>query len=163
MATYQELTGMVIGINNLSVGPYQETGCYKLVSLDMGYGTIVNFVVAPNTYFVDNVVVGVDDRVSGFYTTNEASPHIYPPSHNARVVSKYRSDRIVKVDYFDNQLVSSDGLLKINIGPNTKIILQNGQPFTGSLTNRELIVVYGESTRSLPAQTTPSQIVVLCS
>lgn len=68
----------------------------------------------------------------------------------------------VKVDYFNGQLVSSDGQLKLNISPYTQILLTNGQPFSGNPVNRDLIAIYGPITKSIPAQTTPYRIVVLC-
>jgi hypothetical protein len=68
----------------------------------------------------------------------------------------------VKADYFNSQLVSSDGALKLNIVPSTHIILKNDQPYNGSLMNRNLIVLYGASTKSIPAQTTPYKIIVWC-
>jgi hypothetical protein len=68
----------------------------------------------------------------------------------------------VKLDYFDSQLVSGDGTLKLNISPLTQIILDNGQAFTGNPLNRNLTVVYGPTTRSIPAQTTPYKIIVMC-
>ena len=53
-------------------------------------------------------------------------------------------------------------LLKLNISPNTLILLENGQAFTGKISNRNLIVVYGATTRSIPAQATPYKIIVMC-
>jgi hypothetical protein len=68
----------------------------------------------------------------------------------------------VKVDYFNNQLESSDGQLKLNISPYTRIVLTNGQAFSRIHANRDLIVIYGAVTQSIPAQTTPYRIIVLC-
>jgi hypothetical protein len=67
----------------------------------------------------------------------------------------------VKVDLFDNDYVSSDNSLKLNISDDTVIVSENGEAFTGELADRKLVVVYGPSTRSIPAQTTPEKIVVL--
>ena len=37
------------------------------------------------------------------------------------------------------------------------------QPFHGKITtNRNLIVIYGATTKSIPAQTTPYKIIVMC-
>jgi hypothetical protein len=68
----------------------------------------------------------------------------------------------VKVDFFNYQLVSSDGSLRLNISPDTRILLENGQLFNRNPANRYLVVVYSATTRSIPAQTTPSQIIVMC-
>ena len=68
----------------------------------------------------------------------------------------------VKVDYFDSDLVSSDGKLKLNIAPTTQVVLENDQSFTKIPKNRDLIVVYGASTKSIPAQTVPYKVIVIC-
>ncbi|WP_039041401.1 hypothetical protein [Sporosarcina sp. ZBG7A] len=163
MINYQAFAGIVTAINDFSIGQYNEVGCYKLMSVDNGYGNVVNFVVAPTTYFVDHEVVSVGDQVTGFYDGDAPAPLIFPPQFSALIVSKNVRGQFVKVDHFDDQLVSSDHTLQLNMNPATKVVLQNGQPFTGNLANRDLLVVYGATTRSIPAQTTPYQIVVLCS
>ena len=125
-------------------------------------GGIANFVVSPTTYFVDQAMVAVGDRVTGYYDTNAPVPLIYPPQYRALVIVKHTPSQNVKVDYFDSQLVSSDGQLKLNLSPYTQILLPNGQAFSKNIGNRNLIVIYGPATKSLPAQTTPFKIVVWC-
>lgn len=139
-------------------------GCYKLITVTNGYGAIVNFIVSPNTYVVEHAMISIGDMVTGYYDGNAIVPLIYPPQYQALVMVKDNPDQTVnvKVDYFNSQLESSDGLLKLNISPQTQIILTNGQAFTNNPANRNLIVIYGPSTKSIPAQTTPYQIIVLC-
>ncbi len=149
-------------IDNFSIGLNNEAGCYKIISVDDGYGATVNFVVAPTTYFVDHAMVAVGDRVTGYYDANAPVPLIYPPQFRALVMVRDTAYQNVKVDHFNRRLESSDGTLKLNISPTTRILLENGQAFTGSPANRNLIVVYGASTRSIPAQTTPTSIIVMC-
>ena len=122
----------------------------------------MNFVVQPDTYFVDHVMVSRGDIVTGFYDINSPVPLIFPPQFRAIVMAKNSLYQNVKVDYFNNQLVSSDNSLKLNIAPWTQITLKNGQAFTGNPSNRNLIVVYGATTRSIPAQTSPYKIIVMC-
>jgi hypothetical protein len=140
----------------------ESAGCYKLISVVNRDGTLVNFVVGPNTYFVDHVMVSVGDRVTGFYDGNAAVPLIFPPQFRAIVMAKDTPCYNVKVDNFNSQLVSSDGQLKLNISPYTWIVLENGQAFTRNPQNRNLIVLYGATTKSIPAQTTPYKIIVMC-
>ncbi|WP_336771267.1 hypothetical protein [Bacillus bombysepticus] len=163
MKKIQSFDGTITMINNFVTGTNEEErGCNKLISVDNGYGVSINFVVKPNTYFVDHAMVSVGDKVRGFYDANAPVPLIFPPQFRAIVMAKYTPYQNVKVDYFNGQLESSDGELRLNIAPSTKILLENGQVFIGDFINRNLIVVYGPTTMSIPAQTTPYKIIVMC-
>ena len=163
MTNFEFFHGTVTIISDFLTGSNGEgEGCYKLISVDNGYGALVNFVVSPTTYFVDHVMVAVGDRVTGYYDGNAPVPLIYPPQYQALVMVKDNPYQNVKVDYFNTQLVSSDGRLRLNISPYTQIVLTNGQPFSRTPANRDLIVIYGPTTKSIPAQTTPYKIIVLC-
>jgi len=162
MVTFQAFNGTITLIDDFSIGQNNEAGCYKLITVENGNGNVVNFVVEPTTYFVDHLMVQVGDRVTGFYDANALVPLIYPPQFRALVIAKDSPNQNVKVAFFNDQLVSSDGTLKLNISSYTKILLENGQAFTGNIANRNLIVVYGATTRSIPAQTTPNKVIVMC-
>lgn len=139
-----------------------DSGCYKLFTMENRDRTVTSFIVGPDTYFVDQVKVTVGDFITGWYDSTVAVPLIYPPRYRAVVMSRYSRRSDVKVDFFDQRLVSSDGSLKLNIGPSTVLELENGQTFLGNPGNRNLIVQYFGTTRSIPAQTTPNKIVVIC-
>lgn len=163
MNNFQSFSGVVRAIDDFWTGTNNDGGgCYQLYSIDNGNGATVNFVVEPMTYFVNHTMVRVGDRVTGFYDGNVPTPLIYPPQYRAVVMAKNSSSHNVKVSFFNNQLVSSDGMLSLNVTNNTKIALENGQAFDRYPGNRNLIVVYGSTTRSIPAQTTPEQIIVMC-
>ncbi|MEI3613119.1 hypothetical protein [Pseudogracilibacillus sp. SO30301A] len=140
----------------------ESDGCYKLISVVDSSGAQVNFVVSPTTYFVDHVMVRIGDEITGYYDGNAPAPLIFPPQYQALIMVKESMDQNVKVDFFNNMLVSSDGLVEINLSATTQIVLQNGQAFSGNLANRLLIVIYGASTKSIHAQTIPYKIIVLC-
>ncbi|HEY5562605.1 MAG TPA: hypothetical protein VIK72_12785 [Clostridiaceae bacterium] len=140
----------------------EHTGCYKLVSVEDSYENLVNFVVSPNTYFVDHVMVEIGNVVTGFYDTTVPVPFIFPPQYRAIVMALDSQHENVEVDYFNSQLINSDNTLKLNISPHTHIVLENAQAFTHVPRNRDLIVVYSITTMSIPAQTTPSKIIVMC-
>lgn len=163
MVNFQSFQGTVTMISDFMIGRNGEgEGCYSLMSVTNGNGDVVNFVVSPTTYFVDHVMVVVGDRVTGYYDANAPVPFIYPPQYQALVMVEDDAYQNVKVGYFNVQLESSDGQLKLNISPYTQILLTNGQAFKKNPANRNLIVIYGPTTRSIPAQTTPYQIIVWC-
>ena len=162
MTAFLSFSGIIIRIDDFWTGSKEPSGCYKLISVRNRNRSVVNFVVTPATYFVDHTMVAVGDPVTGFYDANAPVPLIYPPQYRAVVMAKATANRNVKVDYFNSQLISSDGMLKINIAPFTQIIQENGQAFTRNPANRNLIVIYGAVTKSIPAQTTPYKIIVMC-
>lgn len=163
MKKFSSFAGTVTMIQDYLVNSDEELkGCFKLMSLLRGDGSIVNFVISPTTYFLDRVMVSVGDHVTGFYDVNLPVLLIYPPQYQALIIVKDNPYQNIKVDYFDSQLVSNDAQLQLNISSYTPILLQNDQLFTLSPANRNLLVVYGPTTLSIPAQTTPFKIIVLC-
>ena len=159
----QPFSGIVMVINDFYTGQNKDAGCYVLMTVDNGRGNVVNFVVEPMTYFVNHVKIRVGDRVTGYYDADAPTPMIYPPQFRAVVMSKDSRRENVKVDYFNRRLLSSDGTLQLNVSPQTEILSTNGQYFTGNITERNLIVLYDTTTKSIPAQTTPHKIIVICS
>ena len=160
---FASFSGTVARIEDFYTGQDDASaGCYKLMSLESVNKGPVNFIVSPGTYFVNHEVIEVGDEVTGFYDANAPTLLIYPPQYPAIVMAKNTRSQNVTVDYFNNQLISSDGNLKLNIGPSTEVILTNDQIFNRYPGNRSLIVLYGPTTFSIPAQTTPYKIIVLC-
>ncbi|MBK3496487.1 hypothetical protein JFL43_16805 [Viridibacillus sp. YIM B01967] len=164
MVNFKSFRGIVTQMNDFTIGQNAEggEGCYKLMTVEDGTGGIVNFMVSPSTYFVNQEIVTLDNWITGYYDGDAPVPMIYPPQYRALVVVKENNNQNVKVDFFNNQLVSSDGILQLNLSPYTPILLKNGQPFSKNPANRNLIVIYGPTTRSIPAQTTPYEIIVWC-
>jgi len=163
MVNFKSFRGVVTRIEDFSIGQNGEReGCYKLMTIEDGTGSIVNFVISPSTYFVNQEIVTLGNQITGYYDGDAPVPLIYPPQYRALVVVKENNYQNVKVDFFNYQLVSSDGQLQLNLSPSTVISLKNGQPFSKSPANRNLIVIYGPTTRSIPAQTTPYKIIVWC-
>lgn len=163
MTNFYSFHGTVTAISDFFTGQNGESeGCTKLFTVQNEMGSVVNFVVTPSTYFVNHEMIVEGDRVTGYYDGDLPTILIYPPQYHALVMVKDNPNQNVKVDYFNNQLISSDGQLQLNLSNYTQMLLTNGQYFSKYPANRDLIVIYGPSTRSIPAQTTPYQIIVLC-
>src|SRR5699024_3735503 len=111
---------------------------------------------------LNHVRLAVGDNVTGYYDGDAPAPLLYPPRYAALVLVKHNPNEHVKVDYFDANLISSDGQLGLNLTQATPMVLTNGQPFVRNPANRSLIVIYGPATKSIPAWTTPDQVIVLC-
>ena len=162
MVNFQSFTGVISKIENIGIGMDGKESCNLLMSVENAKGRIINFVILPTTYFVNHQMMLAGEKVTGFYDGNAPAPFIYPPQLIAIVMAGARQGQTVKVDRFNRYLLSSDGTLKLNIAQETLIVLENGQLFTRDPGNRDLIVVYGPTTRSIPAQTTPYEIIVMC-
>lgn len=162
MAVFGSFSGILTKIEDFFTGDGATAGCNKLFTVQNGEGSTVNFVVTPATYFVDHVMMTAGNTVTGFYNANAPVPMIYPPQYQAVVMARAAQNQNVKVDFFDSQLVSSDGTLKLTISPFTQILLENDQAFQGYPANRNLIAIYGTVTMSIPAQTIPYRIIVMC-
>ena len=163
MKIIQPFQGMITFIADFTIDETgKNVGCYKLMSVEDNQGNMVNFVVSPSTYFVDHVTMEIGNLVTGFYDTTVPVPMIFPPQYRALVMTINSQYQNVEVDYFNGHLVNSDNTLKLNIAPYTPIVLENNQYFDHIPTNRNLIIIYGATTRSIPAQTTPYKIIVMC-
>lgn len=162
MINFFSFSGVVTDIYDFHMQGGEDAGCNMIMSVRDDGENVVNFVVSPDTYFLDQEMIHVGDFITGYYNGNAPAILIYPPQFPALIIVKYQEYQNVKVDFFNNRLVSSDNMLKLNIGLDTLIMLKNGQAFHGNIANRDLIVVYGASTRSIPAVTTPDKIIVWC-
>lgn len=160
MTNFLSFKGVVTTINNVNFDEGDQSGCHQFFTIENSQGEIVNFVVSPSTYFVGQVNIG--DFVTGYYDGDLPVILIYPPQYQAMVIVKEEQGQNVKVDYFNSQLLSSDNQLQLNISPYTPIFLTNGVTFNQNPDNRDLIVIYRSTTFSIPAQTSPDRIIVLC-
>jgi len=161
MIQFKAFTGTVVSMNDLHSSEYGE-GCSKIIALQNEEGAPVNFILTPSTYVVNQDMIAIGDTVTGYYDANAPAILIYPPQYQALIMVKEQTYQNVKVSYFNSDLISNDHQLKLNIHPYTQIITTNGQAFTGNIANRTLIVIYGPSTKSIPAQTMPHKIIVMC-
>ena len=153
--TFEKVEGIIQGINRA------DSCCSMVVSL-ISDSNIVNVVVTGETTIIDNVRLRPGMRIAAFYDTNLPTPAIYPPQYRAELITSLRRGLQVMLDYFDENLTSADQSLKLNIGPMTDVVTLNGQQYTCSPENTELLVYYTNTTFSIPAQTTPQKVVVLC-
>jgi len=165
MGAFKSITGKVTDITNFWTNSQSPSGCEKIISIKMRNGSAVNFVIAPSTYFVNCVAVRVGDIVTGFYDPNVPVPMIFPPQYRALVITRYSRAQNVILDYFDENLISSDGALQLSIANSTRISLPNRLPFTDSIKNRNLVVIFGNHSYhmpSIPHRISAWQVIVLC-
>ena len=153
--TFEKVEGIIRNIDR------SDDCCSMILALDVD-GEVTNVVVSGDTAVIDHVRLRPGMRVAAFYDTNLPTPAVYPPQYRAELVAPLRRGQQVMLDYFNDQMESADGSLKLNIGPMTNVMTMNGQPYTCSPENMELLVFYTAATFSMPAQTTPQRVIVMC-
>lgn len=153
---YQPLQGVIQNITQ-----EENDCCSQRVALRTSEG-ITHFTVSPDTMVIDSVRLRIGMRAAFFYDTTQPAPLIYPPLYGAALVTALGRNQKVVLKYFDMNLMAADGSLMLNIGRFTNILTINGQRFQCSPADQTLLVYYTAETASLPPQTTPEKIIVMC-
>lgn len=125
------------------------------------------FIVSDSTIVLDKkgkpVELKEGNTVTIYVYANQPMILIYPPRYNPAVVivGEEEDPDFVKVGTFDKNFVSEDNQLKLNFSEHTLIVNANGLEVPkDEVTKQNAIVFYGPATFSIPAQTTPSKVVV---
>ncbi len=111
---------------------------------------------------IDSVKEG--QLIDAYYDKHKPMIMIYPPQITPEIVIINDEDKIgfVKVALFDENLISLDNELKLIIGDKTILLNEKGETISANeLNGEELIVFYTVTTKSMPAQTTPTKIIAL--
>ncbi|MCM1045357.1 MAG: hypothetical protein NC417_07590 [Candidatus Gastranaerophilales bacterium] len=140
----------------------QVNGCTIFVTLEDENGGTVNFIMGPDVYVVDFVTLSVGMKAAFWYRTDAPMPLIYPPQYRAAVAAQVNGSRMINVDHYNDALVNEAQTLQLHIDGSVNLRTVNNQYFQASPAGQELVVIYESSTRSIPAQTTPKEIIVLC-
>lgn len=116
---------------------------------------------------VEDIKVG--DEITVYSNGFAPVPLILPAQYQADVILVDKQEEtapmMFDVDTYvkeDDVLVNVSKTLALNIGEETVIVDKAGEEIAAEeLENKDLVVVYGTSTRSIPAQTTPVKVIVL--
>lgn len=157
------VTGTIVELVPVRAGDRRANDCILLAGVEDRDGNTVNFMITPSTYVVDFDTLSVGMLCTFWYAADAPAPLIYPPQYSAVVAAQEKNGRMVSVGYFDSAMVNEDRTLQLNLDGRVDLRTTNNQYFHGSPANHSLVVTYENSTRSIPAQTTPSKVVVLCS
>ena len=110
----------------------------------------------------DDLEIGMD--VSGFYSKDTIMLMTAPPQLEVDVLVVRDSEEAVSVHVskFNDELISTDNLLKIFPKEDTVILNRDGERIEEEyIKGRDLIVFYTIANLSLPAQTAPGKIIVM--
>lgn len=156
------VSGTIVDMVPARMGNRRADGCMIFATVEDMDGNTVNFIITPSTFVVDWETLSVGMSCTFWYRTDAPAPLIFPPQYNAVVVAQEKNGRMVDVSYYNMSMVNESQTLQLNVDGNVDIRTTNNQYFQGSPANHNLVVIYDTSTRSIPAQTTPREIVVLC-
>ena len=145
----------------LNISPVSRECCSQLISLRTSDG-VINLMVTTDTYVMDCARLRAGMRVTGFYNPNAPVPLIFPPQYRAEIIVAIFPNDQVMLDYFDPNLLASNGSLKLNLDNQTNVLTPNGQRYSCNPGGNTLLVLYRATTRSIPPQTTPRKIIVFC-
>lgn len=167
MSQYTPTTGTILQIDWQAMGNSQQAGCGLILVLNTMDQGLIQIRLDGSTYVLDNRRLNPGDQVTCFYSTLAPVPLIYPPLYYAVVIVHTSAARYASLDVFTHQvssrsLVNSDNTLHLNVSQLTPRFLPNGQLFGGNLSGKLLLVIYSSTTRSIPAQTAPEEIIVFC-
>lgn len=114
--------------------------------------------------FIDKEDLKEGMEVSMFYSKDTIMLMSYPGQLKPdSIVVRSSKDFIdIKVDKFDKDLVSEDNMLKLNINEGVEVVDREGNKLSKEdILNKDLLVFFTASTKSIPAQTTPEKIIVI--
>ena len=169
MPTFHHRQGVVVSINDVYGSDDQ------MIRIEGEYGT-TDLRVDFNTFVLGNPIE-IGDEIKGFFPFGPAIM-IYPPQFLAYAiinaeVENVRVDRFF-VNEYTGTLISADGNLELNFTDDTAIQFQDGQDVRENIANinetyeldqellevldgRMMVVVYGPTTRAIPAATIPGE------
>lgn len=161
--SYLPFYGTITEIRSATGAGRPGDGCVQRIVVENEEGAVNHFIVSPDTYIVDLLTLYEGLEIIAFYQADAAVPLIYPPQYQAAVIAAQMEGMHVSLGFFNRALLNTEQSLRLNIGPNTRIVTENNQIYEGNPGNHILFVEYGMTTRSIPAQTTPERIIVMCS
>lgn len=160
--TFASVKGTIVDMIPTRMGNRRVNPCMIYTTIEDMDGNTVNFIISPSTYVADNETLSTGMMCTFWYRTDAPVPLIYPPQYQAVVVAQEKNGRSVDVSFYNSSLVNEEQTLQLNLDGTVDVRTTNNQYYQGSPANHNLVVYYDNTTRSIPAQTTPRKIVVLC-
>lgn len=161
MSQFIPVTGTITQITPSADIGGKTCGCSLSMTVQSFYQGVNVFTVTGDTYVVNNTQLRPGDQAIFFYDGNAPATLIYPPRFKAVVAAK--SGRFqYYLGEFNNNFTSSDQTIRLNSDAPIPFLLPNGQPYSGSIAGKTVLVEYTTSTRSVPALVTPERVIVFC-
>ncbi len=150
--------GMIVGENRGGIS--NEGGDICL------YKTVYTHVLSDRGEELSFDDIKTGDHIT-YYVNGDAPAKLLSPDHyypEVIVVEKENSDSFRKLAVFDEELISDDNELKLNMNPDVPYyskIREYSKALETNFPSGKALVFYDITTRSIPAQTTPLAVVKL--
>lgn len=164
-AAYITNSGKIVEISDTQDGN-------KVITIDNENGGL-RFVVSPTTTIADRKtgsIITVDQltdsmEVAVVYGANSPMGMSMPPYLGSVSAVVANADQgFISVGFFNEDLVNTADMLQLNVDASTNILTTLGTRSilsAGDIKNKNAVVFYDVTTRSIPAQTTPSFVLLL--
>ncbi len=162
MSRFASISGIVTA---LAVQPADQAAyspCALTLTVQDYYGRQNTVILEPTAYVLNQAPIRQGDVLIVFYDTAAPMPLAEPPRYRAVAAVKPAYAQNAYLDTFDQNLISSDGILQLELSNLTETRTQNGQLYEGSLDGRLLLALFGSTTRSIPARAVAESIIVFC-
>ncbi|WP_107840967.1 copper amine oxidase N-terminal domain-containing protein [Metasolibacillus meyeri] len=126
-----------------------------------------NLTVDKETVVLDNtgkkVQLEKGMKFTAYVNINKPVIYIYPPQYTPEaIIVQTELPSVAQLATFDANYVSNDKMLKVNLTDETEIVSLTGEKLTkDAVIDKQSLVFYTIATASIPAQTTPSKVIVL--
>jgi len=157
-------------VTGFTVNAVTEEDSILMLDCTDEYEGPANLAVTESTPIYDNTgkKLSREDIKEGAKLTmhyNAANPTlmIYPPQYTPdMLIVETEGEGFVDTDVYSNELVNADNSLALNISDETVVEKVNGEKATAEdVKNAHATVFYTNTTRGIPAQTTPSKVIIL--
>lgn len=159
---YASFSGRIVELIPHGVNGGIQEGCMLLAGVEDEAGNRNNFVIHKNTFVVDFLTLRTGMQCTFWYATDVPMVLIYPPQYRAAVAARQDESRSVDVAYYNEKLINDTDTLRLNLDKDSRVRTTNNQIYAGNPGEKDLVVIYDMTTRSIPAQTIPLEVYVLC-
>ena len=119
--------------------PSKDNKHLNQVKLEREDGLEAIFTISKDTYNTNSEKIKLGSVVTGYYDAKVYRILIYPGQYDAEVLDIEKPNYNIKVDYFDEKLVSADKTLKIKI-VRYRTIYMDGSKYHGKPVNLILLL-----------------------
>jgi hypothetical protein len=168
---YAVIEGTITAVQNYIGADGEPVEGKQIVSVEKD-GSEWRVILDSNTYAItygrtNRKAMSAGDSIRVYYNAKSPSLMIYPPQVRAEYIALNFDEALsITIARFDLNFTDPENMLKLNISEDTEIVYEDGKKFEGDVKelvnpSRKLVVIYGLTTRRIPAQTTPEKIIIM--